>query len=144
MGTDLDVNTLFMVTSMSRSCSACCCSSRGRKLQQGGAGLVGQLPPAARRLDHAVRRHGSIPAWASIDLANAVLYGSFALTWSGARVFDRRSAEPVWCMVGVIIWLLACRLPQFAASIELRALVGSFIVTTYTWLAAYEFWRGRD
>ena len=88
--------------------------------------------------------HGSIPAWASIDLANAVLYGSFALTWSGARVFDRRSAEPVWCMVGVIIWLLACRLPQFAASIELRALVGSFIVTTYTWLAAYEFWRGRD
>jgi len=116
----------------------------GAKLQQDGAGLVGQLPPAARRLDHAVRRHGSIPAWASIDLANAVLYGSFALTWSGARVFDRRSAEPVWCMVGVIIWLLACRLPQFAASIELRALVGSSIVTTYTWLAAYEFWRGRD
>jgi diguanylate cyclase (GGDEF)-like protein len=47
-------------------------------------------------------------------------------------------------MVGVIIWLLACRLPQFAASMELRALVGSFIVTSYTWLAAYEFWRGRD
>ena len=47
-------------------------------------------------------------------------------------------------MVGVVIWLLACRLPQFAASIELRALVGSCIVTTYTWLAAYEFWRGRD
>ena len=46
-------------------------------------------------------------------------------------------------MVGVTIWLLACRLPQFAASIELRALVGSLIVTTYTWRAAYEFWRGR-
>ena len=76
--------------------------------------------------------------------ANAVLFASFALTWSGARVFDRRSAEPVWCMVGVIIWLLACRLPQFAASMELRAMVGAMIVTTYTWLAAYEFWRGRD
>ena len=88
--------------------------------------------------------HGSVPDWVSIDAANAVLFASFALTWSGARVFDRRSAEPVWCMVGVVIWMLACRLPQFAASLELRALVGALIVTTYTWLAAYEFWRGRD
>jgi len=88
--------------------------------------------------------HGSVPDWVSIDVANAVLFGSFALTWSGARVFDRRSAEPVWCMVGVVIWMLACRLPQFAASMELRAMVGAMIVTTYTWLAAYEFWRGRD
>jgi diguanylate cyclase (GGDEF)-like protein len=88
--------------------------------------------------------HGTVPSWISIDLANALLLGSFSLTWSGARVFDRRSAEPVWCLVGVIVWMLACRLPQFAASLELRALVGAFIVTTYTWLAAYEFWRGRD
>ena len=88
--------------------------------------------------------HGSVPDWVSIDTANGVLFASFALTWSGARVFDRRSAEPVWCMVGVIIWMLACRLPQFAASMELRAMVGAMIVTTYTWLAAYEFWRGRD
>ena len=88
--------------------------------------------------------HGSAPAWVSIDVANAVLFASFALTWSGARVFDQRSAEPIWCMVGVIIWMLACRLPQFAASIEFRAMVGALIVTTYTWLAAYEFWRGRD
>ena len=88
--------------------------------------------------------HGSVPDWVSIDVANAVLFGSFAVTWSGARVFDRRSPEPVWCMVGVVIWLLACRLPQFSTAIELRALVGSGIVTAYTWLAAYEFWRGRD
>ena len=88
--------------------------------------------------------HGTVPDWISIDTANGVLFASFALTWSGARVFDRRSAEPVWCMVGVIIWMLACRLPQFADSMELRAMVGAMIVTTYTWLAAYEFWRGRD
>ena len=88
--------------------------------------------------------HGSVPDSLSIDLANAVLFGSFALTWSGARVFDRRAAEPALALVGVAIWLLACRLPAFAASIELRALVGSGIVTAYTWLAAYEFWRGRD
>ena len=88
--------------------------------------------------------HGTLPDWLTIDVANAALFGSFSLTWCGARVFDHRSAEPVWCLVGVTIWLLACRLPQFASSPELRALVGAAIVTTYVWLTAYEFWRGRD
>ncbi len=145
MGPDLDVNTLFMVTMHVEI-------MLGLLLFFAWAQNFSKTALAWWGSSHLLRAvsimllgmHGSIPAWASIDLANAVLYGSFALTWSGARVFDRRSAEPVWCMVGVIIWLLACRLPQFAASIELRALVGSLIVTTYTWLAAYEFWRGRD
>src|SRR6185295_5776984 len=47
-------------------------------------------------------------------------------------------------LVGVAAWLLACRSQTFAASLELRILLGSGIVTTYLWLAAYEFWRGRD
>ena len=88
--------------------------------------------------------HGSLPDWITIDASNAALFCSFALTWSGARVFDGRTAEPVWCLVGLTIWLLACRLPQFAASMELRAMVGGAIVTTYVWFAAYEFWRGRN
>ena len=88
--------------------------------------------------------HGTVPDWVSLDVANAVLFASFAVTWSGARVFDQRSPEPVWGMVGVVVWLLTCRLPQFSGAMEFRALVGSGIVTAYTWLAAYEFWRGRD
>ena len=142
---DLDVNTLFMVTmhveimlglllffawAQNFSKTALAWWGSAHLLRASSIMLLGM--------------HGSIPVWASIDLANAALFGSFALTWSGARVFDRRTAEPVWCLVGVIIWLLACRLPQFSASIELRTMVGSMIVTTYTWLAAYEFWRGRD
>jgi diguanylate cyclase (GGDEF)-like protein len=143
--TDLDVNTLFMVTMHVEI-------MLGLLLFFAWAQNFSKTALAWWGSSHLMRAcsimlfgmHGSIPEWASIDLANAVLFGSFALTWSGARVFDRRTAEPVWCAVGVIIWLLACRLPQFSASIELRALVGSFIVTSYTWLAAYEFWRGRD
>ena len=145
MSTDLDVNTLFMVTMHVEI-------TLGLLLFFVWAQNFSKKALAWWGSSHLLRAvsimlfgmHGSIPAWASIDLANAALFASFALTWSGARVFDRRSAEPVWRMVGVVIWLLACRLPQFAASIELRALIGSFIVTTYTWLAAYEFWRGRD
>ena len=145
MSTDLDVNTLFIVTMHVEI-------MLGLLLFFAWAQNFSKKALAWWGSSHLLRAvsimlfgmHGSIPAWASIDLANAALFASFALTWSGARVFDRRSAEPVWCMVGVVIWLLACRLPQLAASIELRALIGLFIVTTYTWLAAYEFWRGRD
>jgi diguanylate cyclase (GGDEF)-like protein len=88
--------------------------------------------------------HGSVPNSLSIDFANAVLFGSFALTWCGARVFDRVTPEPALALVGVAIWLLFCRLPTFASSPELRALIGPGIVTAYIWLTAYEFWRGRD
>ena len=143
--TDLDVNTLFIVTMHVEI-------MLGLLLFFAWAQNFGKTALAWWGSAHMLRAvsimmlgmHGSVPTWVSIDAANAVLFASFALTWSGARVFDRRSAEPVWCMVGVIIWMLACRLPQFAASLELRALIGSMIVTTYTWLAAYEFWRGRD
>ena len=88
--------------------------------------------------------HGAVPASISVDLGNAVLFGSFALTWSGARVFDRRPPEAALALVGVAIWLAACRFPAIAASPELRLLLGSGIVTAYTWLTAYEFWRSRD
>ncbi len=35
-----------------------------------------------------------------------------------------------------------CR--AFAGDLELRFLLASGIITTYTWLTAYEFWRGRS
>jgi len=88
--------------------------------------------------------HGSVPDSLSIDVGNAVLFASFALTWSGARVFDQKSPEPAFLLVGVAVWLLACRLPAFWTAVELRILVGSGIVTTYVWLTAFEFWRARD
>jgi diguanylate cyclase (GGDEF)-like protein len=89
-------------------------------------------------------QHGTLPDSVSIDFANAVLFASFALTWSGARVFDGRSSEPAFALVGVAVWMLVCRVPALAEATDFRALVGTGIVTTYLWLAAYEFWRGRD
>ena len=143
--TDLDLNTLFLVTMHVEIILALLlffawAQSFG-KTALGWWGSAHLMRAVSIML---LGLHGSVPTWISIDLANAVLFGSFALTWSGARVFDRRSAEPIWCLVGVIVWMLACRLPQFADSIELRALIGALIVTTYTWLAAFEFWRGRE
>jgi diguanylate cyclase (GGDEF)-like protein len=88
--------------------------------------------------------YGVAPDLIAIDLANALLFTSFAITWTGARVFDGRPVEPVYLVTGAVLWLLICRLPVLTDAIQARALIASGIVTSYTWLTAYEFWRGRN
>jgi diguanylate cyclase (GGDEF)-like protein len=87
--------------------------------------------------------YGSAPDLITIDLANALLFTAFAVIWTGARVFDGRPVEPVYLVTGAVLWLLVCRLPVLTEAVDTRALIASGIITTYTWLAAYEFWRGR-
>jgi diguanylate cyclase (GGDEF)-like protein len=88
--------------------------------------------------------HDSVPEAISIDLANAILFSSFALTWTGARVFDGRSVRPLGLIAGAAIWLVFCRIPGVMDLTDLRTLLSSSILATYTWLTAYEFWRGRS
>jgi diguanylate cyclase (GGDEF)-like protein len=88
--------------------------------------------------------YGTAPDFVSIDLANALLFTAFAITWVGARVFDGKPVEPVYLVTGAVLWLLVCRLPVVSESVEARVLLASAIITTYTWLTAYEFWCGRN
>ena len=88
--------------------------------------------------------YGNVPDLISIDLANAMLFTAFAVTWTGARVFDGRPAEPVYMVTGAVLWLLICRLPILNEAVDARVLIASGIITGYTWLTAFEFWRGRD
>jgi len=87
---------------------------------------------------------GTVPELISLDLSNALLFMSYAVAWSGARVFDGREPRPGWLVTGATIWLLACQVPQFAQAVELRALLSNMIVTAFLWITALEFWRGRD
>jgi diguanylate cyclase (GGDEF)-like protein len=88
--------------------------------------------------------YGAAPDLITIDLANALLFTAFAVTWTGARVFDGRPVEPVYLVTGAVLWLLVCRLPVLSEAVDVRALIASGIITAYTWLTAYEFWRGRS
>jgi diguanylate cyclase (GGDEF)-like protein len=88
--------------------------------------------------------YGSAPDLITIDVANALLFIAFAATWTGARVFDGRSVEPVYLVAGAVVWLTICQLPVLFEAPALRALIASTIITTYAWLTAYEFWRGRN
>lgn len=88
--------------------------------------------------------YGSVPDLISIDLANAILFTSFAVTWTGARVFDGRSPHYGYLVAGALFWFLICRIPFVSESMDLRVLISSGIVTAYTWATAYEFWQGRS
>lgn len=88
--------------------------------------------------------YGAVSEAISLDLANALLFLSFAVTWTGARVFDGRKPLPMYLVAGPIVWLVVCHLPSVTGALDLRFLLASGIVTTYTWLTAYEFWRGRS
>src|SRR5271154_3607736 len=70
--------------------------------------------------------YGSASDLVSIDLANAVLFMAFAVTWTGARLFDHRRPRPVFMFAGD--WLLASRIPGFADSFDLRVLLSSGII----------------
>jgi diguanylate cyclase (GGDEF)-like protein len=88
--------------------------------------------------------YGSVSDLVSIDLANAILFTAFAVTWTGARVFDNRKPRPILLFAGAVLWLALFRIPAIANSWDLRLLISSGIITAYTWATAYEFWRGRS
>src|SRR5712691_4349079 len=69
--------------------------------------------------------YGSVADAISIDLANAVLFTAFAVTWTGARVFDGRPPHLLYLFGGAVLWLIACRTPFVAQSIEARVLLSS-------------------
>jgi diguanylate cyclase (GGDEF)-like protein len=87
--------------------------------------------------------YGEVSQAVSIDFANALLFLSFAVTWTGSRVFDGRKPLPLAIVGGSLAWLIVAHLPIIGAQFEIRFLLASGIITTYTWLTAYEFWRGR-
>jgi diguanylate cyclase (GGDEF)-like protein len=88
--------------------------------------------------------YGSVSDLISIDLANALLFTAFAVTWTGARVFDHRKPKWILLFAGAALWLALYRIPAVQSSWDLRMLLSSGIITAYTWATAYEFWRGRS
>src|SRR5471032_1341540 len=142
---NLDVNTLFMVTvyveailgllllfawAQNTQIRAVCWWGFAHLIRAASIVLFGM--------------YGTAPDLITIDLANAMLFTAFAVTWTGARVFDGRPVEPVYLVTGAVLWLLVCRLPVLADAVNMRSLIASGIITAYTWLTAYEFWRGRS
>src|SRR4029077_8234168 len=80
--------------------------------------------------------YGEVFDLISIDLANAILFLSFGLTWTGARVFDNRPPLPAYLLVGPLTWFFATHVPAFTLALDLRVLLPCGIIASYTWLTA--------
>src|SRR5258707_14365882 len=140
IATDLDVNTLFMVTMHIEI-------MLGLLLFFAWAQNFSKRALAWWGSAHLMRAtsilllglYGTVPDSLSIDFANAVLFGSFALTWCGARVFDRRKPEPADALRGGAGWLLACPPHAFTTTGELPGLPAGGSVTDYTCATAHAF-----
>jgi diguanylate cyclase (GGDEF)-like protein len=80
---------------------------------------------------------------ASSDIASALLFAACGLSWSGMRLFDDKEIRPFSMFAGSLIWLAACLIPAFEASVLGRMIVSCLIVSNYTLIAAYELWGSR-
>jgi diguanylate cyclase (GGDEF)-like protein len=82
---------------------------------------------------------GNMPAWLSIDGGAGLLILGTGLTWTAARVFNGRSARLWVPLAGLVLWLVACRIPAFYASADARLVAGTAVVAAYYLAAAREF-----
>ncbi len=140
----LDVNTLYTVTILVMALLGLLLiivwlQNRGMRALAwwGAAYLVGGMSVWL------LGSHGSLSDLLSIDLANALLFVACGLTWSGARLFDGRGVKPVAMLIGTFMWVGACQIPSFMASLDARVILSSVIISGYTMVVAFEFWRGR-
>ena len=87
--------------------------------------------------------YGQVPDLLSVDLANALLFTAFAVTWTGARLFDGRPVEPRLSGNGRRT-LVVDLPPSDVGGRQQPAILDRFRYHHGTWLMAYEFWRSRD
>ncbi|MBI0537840.1 response regulator [Roseomonas sp. KE2513] len=63
---------------------------------------------------------------------------SYGLIWAGARRFMGRRVPPLAVLAGALLWLAACQVPDFYASIAIRVLAMGLVAAVYNILAAWE------
>jgi diguanylate cyclase (GGDEF)-like protein len=90
-----------------------------------------------------IAARGDISDTWSIVIANAILATAYGMVWAGVRNFDGRTTSAPLVLAGAVIWLVACHIEAFFASLQARTALMSAIVVSYSLLAAWELWRGR-
>src|SRR5258708_31224256 len=104
IATDIDVNTLFMVTMhIEIMLGLLLFFAWAQNFSKRALAWWGSAHLLRATSIMLLGLYGTVPDSLSIDFANAVLFGSFPLTWCGARVVDRRLPEPALalsCLAG--------------------------------------------
>ena len=90
-----------------------------------------------------ISARGFIPDPLSLGVGLTLPMAHCGLMWTGMRVFDGRPVRPYAMLAGALLYMVAFQFETFAASPLARVGLSALIVTTYSWLSAFELWRGR-
>jgi diguanylate cyclase (GGDEF)-like protein len=82
---------------------------------------------------------GRWPDRLTIDAANGLVFVGYGLMWTGARAFSARRPGLIASLVPAAIWLIACQVPDFYASLSARAIFYSVLCVLVTVAIAREF-----
>ena len=77
------------------------------------------------------------------EIPGALMFIACGMIWNGVRLFHGRPVLRLANVAGAFIWLVGSQLPGFAEYNDARIGLGGFIVATYTFCIAFEFWRDR-
>lgn len=103
----------------------------------GSANLLGVLGVAL------LGCRGSLPNWASVQIAGALVLLCFGMAWAGARTFEHQRVPIPAVAAGSAVWLLACQIPPVYANLGYRMIGASLVVGAYHLLCMREFLRPR-
>jgi diguanylate cyclase (GGDEF)-like protein len=86
---------------------------------------------------------GATPGLVSISLAGGIFALAHGLLYSSVRMFNHRPPIFLSASVGAVLWLVACETDLVSTSSDVRAVVISIIIASYSLLLALEFGRMR-
>ena len=129
---------------MSKQFSDCCCSLPERRTPPSPPLRGGFRALFARRIGNTVRGVGFGLRSDLHRSGQCHVFTSFAVTWTGARLFDDRKPQFVPRSPAQHSGSSPAVSRALTAFLDLRVLLSSGIISAYTGAAAFEFWRGRS
>ena len=85
-----------------------------------------------------------LPTWVTLDLSRAAMLTGTGLTVTAALVFGGRPARPWIGLVGAVLWLVTCRIPEFQASERAQLMLTSAIAAAYSAAVAWVLARAPE
>lgn len=82
---------------------------------------------------------GKIHDFISIDIANTFLMLGLGISWYGSRELVGQKARVSIALAPAIVWLLACRIPEFYQNTESRVLFFAIVSGAYSALIGADF-----
>ena len=87
---------------------------------------------------------GTVPNLPGLSLGSVLWITAYGIMWTAARSFEGRRTPLLATLAGALLFLAACQVDSFSASLTARMIFTSAAVGIYLLLCAGEIWRAND